>query len=79
MPILEWALSTPAFYIGAQGGFEARRARLERLAEAGVLSEQLNRIRSPVGAIARSREPGVLAISALAEIVGAYEALHPHG
>ena len=27
--ILEWALETPAFYIGAQGGFEARRTRIE--------------------------------------------------
>jgi xanthine dehydrogenase accessory factor len=77
--ILEWALATPAFYIGAQGGFEARRARIERLAANGVPPDQLGRIRSPVGVIARSREPGVLAISALAEIVGAYEALHPHG
>lgn len=79
VPILEWALSTPAFHIGAQGGFEARRARIERLAQGGVAPDQLGRIRSPVGVIARSREPGVLAISALAEIVGAYEALHPHG
>ncbi|HEU4651476.1 MAG TPA: XdhC family protein [Croceibacterium sp.] len=78
-PILEWALATPAFHIGAQGGFEARRTRIERLAQAGVPPGQLERIKSPIGVIARSREPGVLAISALAEIVGAYEALHPHG
>lgn len=77
--ILEWALATPAFHIGAQGGFEARRARLERLAEGGATTEQLGRIRSPVGAITHSREPGVLALSVLAEIVGEYEALHPHG
>lgn len=77
--ILEWALATPAFYIGAQGGFEARRIRLERLAANGAAPEQLARIRSPIGAIAHSREPGVLALSVLAEIVGAYEALHPHG
>lgn len=77
--ILEWALSTPAFHIGAQGGMEARRQRLERLAAAGVPPGQLARIRSPVGAIPRSREPGVLALSVLAEIVGEYEALHPHG
>ncbi|HEY6815267.1 MAG TPA: XdhC family protein [Croceibacterium sp.] len=77
--ILEWALATPAFYIGAQGGFEARRIRLERLAAGGAEPDQLGRIRSPIGAIAHSREPGVLALSVLAEIVGAYEALHPHG
>jgi xanthine dehydrogenase accessory factor len=78
-PILEWALDTPAFHIGAQGGFEARRARLERLAERRVPSDQLGRIRSPIGVITHSREPGVLALSVLAEIVGEYEALHPHG
>jgi len=77
--ILEWALDTPAFHIGAQGGFEARRMRLERLAGRRVPSDQLGRIRSPIGVITHSREPGVLALSVLAEIVGEYEALHPHG
>ena len=41
--------------------------------------EQLARIRSPIGVITHSREPGVLALSVLAEIVGEYEVLHPHG
>lgn len=77
--ILEWALGTPAFHIGAQGGYEARRTRIERLAERGIAPEQLGRIRSPVGVITHSREPGVLALSVLAQIVGEYEALHPHG
>jgi xanthine dehydrogenase accessory factor len=78
-PILEWALDSPAFHIGAQGGFEARRERIERLAQRGVPPVQQGRIRSPVGVITHSREPGVLALSVLAEIVGEYEALHPHG
>jgi len=77
--ILEWALETPAFFIGAQGGFEARRTRIERLADLGVPPVQQGRIRSPVGVITHSREPGVLALSVLADIVGEYEALHPHG
>lgn len=77
--ILEWALATQAFYIGAQGGQEARLGRLGRLAKSGVSPEQLTRIRSPIGVIPRSREPIVLGLSVLAEIVGAYEALHPHG
>jgi xanthine dehydrogenase accessory factor len=77
--ILEWALDTPAFYIGAQGGFEARRTRIETLAGRGVPPVQQGRIRSPVGVITHSREPSVLALSVLAEIVGEYERLHPHG
>jgi len=44
-----------------------------------VAPDQLGRIRSPIGVITHSREPGVLALSVLAEIVGEYEALHPHG
>lgn len=77
-PILHWALRTPAFFIGAQGGARTRTLRLEALAHAGVQPEQLARVRSPVGVIGHSREPGVLALSVLAEIVGEYEALHPH-
>jgi xanthine dehydrogenase accessory factor len=77
--ILQWALATPAFFIGAQGGAQARGTRLERLRESGIEPAQLARIRSPVGLIPRSREPGVLALSILAQIVGEYEALHPHG
>jgi len=77
--ILRWALATAAFFIGAQGGEKARELRLEGLASSGLAPEELARVRSPVGVIARSREPGVLALSVLAEIVGEYEALHPHG
>ena len=33
---------------------------------------------SPIGVITHSREPGVLALSVLAEVVGGYEQLHPH-
>jgi len=76
--LLEWALGTPAFHIGAQGGAPARADRLEKLREAGHGEASLSRIRSPVGLIPRARDPGVLALSILAEVVGAYEALHPH-
>lgn len=76
--ILEWALETPAFFIGAQGGFQAREERLARLAAAGVSAEQMARIKSPVGVISRARDPATLALSVLAQVVGEYEALHPH-
>jgi len=76
--ILEWALATPAFYIGAQGGRQAREQRLARLAAAGQSQEQIGRISSPVGIMGHSREPVALALSALAQIVGEYETLHPH-
>ena len=76
--LLEWALATPAFYIGAQGGRQAREERLRRLAAAGHPENQIERIRSPIGIVGHSREPVALALSALAQIIGEYERLHPH-
>lgn len=76
--LLEWALSTPAFYIGAQGSGPAREARLERLRKAGHGEAELARIRGPVGLIPAARDSQVLALSILAEVVAAHEALHPH-
>lgn len=78
VPLLDWALATPAFYIGAQGGAPAREERLDRLRAAGLGEAELARINSPVGLIPAARDPNVLALSVLAEVVGAYEALHPH-
>jgi xanthine dehydrogenase accessory factor len=76
--LVEWALRSPAFYIGAQGGAPAREARIARLLATGHDADELRRLRSPVGLIPRTREPSALALSILAEVVGAYEALHPH-
>jgi xanthine dehydrogenase accessory factor len=76
--LLDWALGTPAFYIGAQGGAPAREERLGRLRASGHAEPDLARIRSPVGLIPAARDPNVLALSVLADVVGAYEALHPH-
>lgn len=76
--LLDWALRTPAFYVGAQGGAPAREQRLERLRTAGHSDAELMRIKSPVGLIPAARDPAVLALSVLADMVGAYEALHPH-
>ena len=76
--LLDWALGTPAFHIGAQGGAPAREERVERLRAAGHGEEAIARIKSPIGLIPRARDSQVLALSALAYVVGAYEALHPH-
>lgn len=76
--ILEWALGTPAFFVGAQGGGPAREERLARLRSAGLSDQQLGRIRSPIGIVKHSREPAPLALSVLAQVAGEYEELHPH-
>jgi len=76
--ILDWALRSPAFYIGAQGGAPARAQRAARLQELGYAKEQLARIASPIGTVGHSREPAALALSVLAGVAGEYELRHPH-
>lgn len=72
--LLPWALGTPAFYVGAQGGRGARETRAAMLAETGWNPED-PRLRSPIGAFAHARTPSVLALSILAEIVAEHERL----
>lgn len=77
LALLEEALETDAFYIGAQGGARARDRRLEEMRRRGVVDEaSLARVRSPIGSSPRSRTPQALALSILAEITAAYEGLH---
>ena len=75
LPLLEQALESEAFYIGAQGGENARIARALALAGRGVAEERIARIRSPIGLIPACKTPATLALSALAEIVAQYERL----
>jgi xanthine dehydrogenase accessory factor len=67
--ILQDALQTPAFYIGAQGSMTAQAARLDRLQARGLTADQLTRCRGPIGLIAKTRDPRTLAVSVLAEIL----------
>ena len=68
--ILPWALASPAYLVGAQGGAGARNARGQWLAAA-----PLARLVSPIGLFAGARSPSALALSVLAQVVAGYEAL----
>lgn len=68
-PIIAEALSGPAFYIGAQGSLRAQNARRAALAELGIREGDMTRLRGPIGVIRSARDPKVLALSVLAEIV----------
>ncbi len=76
--LLGWALGTPVFYIGAQGGEKARSNRKNDLLSQGFDEQAISRVVSPTGLIKHARNAEVLALSVLAEIVAKYEALHPH-
>lgn len=68
-PVLAEALATPAFYVGAQGSLRSHNARLEALRRMGVAEDAIARLRGPIGLIPSARDPRVLAVSVLAEIL----------
>ena len=74
-PILDWALRSPACYIGAIGGEGSRKKRIEQMRARGWSDAELVRVRSPIGLIPRTRDAMTLALSILAEVVGCYEEL----
>lgn len=67
--ILQQALETDAFYIGAQGSQRARDNRLLALKNLGVTDMALERLHGPIGLIPSTRDARSLAVSVLAEIV----------
>lgn len=69
--ILVQAAVADGFYVGALGSVRTHQQRRERLTAMGVPTAQIDRIRGPIGLIDRAREPGMLAISVLAEITAA--------
>ena len=73
LALLEQALASDAFYVGAQGGERARSDRTLGLAARGVPEEQIARLTSPVGLLPACKSPRTIALSALSEIVGCYE------
>jgi xanthine dehydrogenase accessory factor len=73
--ILARAAAAEGFYVGALGSVRTHRERCERLRAMGVPEEHIARIKGPIGLIDRAREPGMLALSVLAEISAARAAL----
>lgn len=66
--LLNEALASSAFYIGALGSTRTHRRRLERLMAIGVSSESCDRIKAPIGMFGPARDATTLALSVLADI-----------
>jgi xanthine dehydrogenase accessory factor len=70
-PALVAALSAGCFYVGALGSRKSHAKRLERLRVAGVDEASLGRIHAPIGVAVRAQSPAEIAVSILAEVIGA--------
>lgn len=68
-PLLNEALSTDVFYIGALGSKKTQQTRLDSLRAVGVAEPLLARIHGPVGIDIGANTPSQIAISILAEVI----------
>jgi xanthine dehydrogenase accessory factor len=76
LPLLTAALDTAAFYIGAIGSRKNQERRRERLIEAGIDEEALDRVRGPAGLDVGAQTPAETAVSILAEILAVRAGRH---
>jgi xanthine dehydrogenase accessory factor len=70
-PALLVALQSPAFYVGALGSQKTQARRRQRLLEAGISAEQLDRLHGPIGLDIGAETPEEIALAVMAEIVAA--------
>jgi xanthine dehydrogenase accessory factor len=67
-PALQVALRSAAAYVGAIGSRKTQEARRERLREAGLSEEQIQRLHGPIGLDLGGRQPAETALAILAEM-----------
>jgi xanthine dehydrogenase accessory factor len=76
VPAVQGAVASEVGYIGVMGSRTTHEKRLERLVEAGVRPEELDRLMSPIGLDLGARTPEETAISICAEIIATRTGRH---
>jgi xanthine dehydrogenase accessory factor len=71
-PLLALALAVPTLTVGAMGSPATHVRRLTTLRTMGVPEDALARIVAPLGLIPSARDPGLLALSSLAQVADIY-------
>lgn len=72
LPLLDAALFSPAFYIGALGSRRTHAKRCEALRGRGHGEDDLARIKAPIGIFDKARDVNALALSVVADIAETY-------
>ena len=72
LPLLDAALASSVFYIGALGSRRTHAKRCQALRERGNGEEDLARIKAPIGIFDKARDSRALAVSVIADIAQAY-------
>jgi len=67
--VLEWAVGTPARYIGMIGSKTKNETVFSHLLNKGISREQLNRVHAPIGLGIEAQTPEEIAVSIMAEII----------
>jgi xanthine dehydrogenase accessory factor len=67
--VLEWAVGTPAKYIGMIGSKTKNETIFNHLRARGISQEQLDRVHAPIGLEIGAQTPEEIAVSILAEII----------
>jgi len=67
--VLEWAVGTPAKYIGMIGSKTKNETIFSHLLARGISKEQLDRVHAPIGLKISAQTPEEIAVSILAEVV----------
>ena len=73
IPLLQQALSGPAFYIGAVGSRTTHEKRCAALRATNCSEQEIQRVKGPIGLVPSLRDASFLAISILSEIIEAFQ------
>jgi xanthine dehydrogenase accessory factor len=68
LPVLQAALNSPAFYIGALGSRRTHGRRRQALETLGYGEAEIDRIKAPIGIFDKARDAPSLAVSVIADI-----------
>jgi xanthine dehydrogenase accessory factor len=69
LPLYKQLLENSPFYIGAMGSKKTHQQRIETLKSFGIKEEEIAKIKGPIGIIPVAKNPSLLALSVISEIM----------